>query len=245
MDDLVEHAAETLGEPKASVALTRAEAARPLPHKPPVKLHECFRRDMRQTLWSSRQLQAAPFEDRLREFTEWLPGVLLERDSVFVGLWRRRLAPVLERSPLLISMNVDGIQPACQPIKSGRRGFSRCQQRRPIRLSLGQYCPYHASKFDYAGPTRDSRYRTCHIAFHQVKSVGALIASFRSSIPSPPVPLFTLRRAPHGAQRKTRGRAVRYSFVVGLFHSLLHAGLPRRTDSATTHSSSRSLAKRQ
>jgi hypothetical protein len=43
-----------------------------------------------------------------------------------------------------------------------------------------------------------------HVAFHQVKSVGALIASFRSSIPSPPVPLFTLRRAPHGAQRKTR-----------------------------------------
>jgi hypothetical protein len=30
-------------------------------------------------------------------------------------------------------------------------------------------------------------------------------------------------------QRKTRGRAVRYSFLVGLFHSLLHAGLARRT----------------
>jgi hypothetical protein len=55
------------------------------------------------------------------------------------------------------------------------------------------------------------------------------VASFRSSIPSPPVPLFTLRRTPRGAQRKTRGRAVRYSFLVGLFHSLLHAGLSRRT----------------
>jgi AraC-like DNA-binding protein len=30
-------------------------------------------------------------------------------------------------------------------------------------------------------------------------------------------------------QRKTRGRAVRYSFLVGLLHSLLHAGLSRRT----------------
>jgi hypothetical protein len=88
--------------------------------------------------------------------------------------------------------------------------------------------------FDYAGPTRDSRYRPRRVAFHQVKSVGVLIASFRSSIPSPPVPLFTLRRTPRGAQRKTRGRAVRYSFLVGLFHSLLHAGLSRRTDSAIT-----------
>src|ERR1035437_9482932 len=59
--------------------------------------------------------------------------------------------------------------------------------------------------------------------------VGVLIASFRSSIPSPPIPLFTLRCTPHGAQRKTRGRVVRYSFLVGLFHSLIHAGLSRRT----------------
>src|SRR6201996_5481988 len=86
--------------------------------------------------------------------------------------------------------------------------------------------------FDYAGPARDLRCRPHHVAFHQIKSVGALIASFRSSIPSPPVPLFTLRRAPRDTQRKTRGRVVRYSFLVGLFHSLLHAGLSRRTDSA-------------
>jgi hypothetical protein len=90
--------------------------------------------------------------------------------------------------------------------------------------------------YDYAGPTRDSRYRPRRFAFHQVKSVGVPIASFRSSIPSPPVPLFTLRRTPHDAQRKTRGRVVRYSFLVGLFHSLLHAGLSRRTDSAMLRS---------
>src|ERR1700721_3083796 len=75
-------------------------------------------------------------------------------------------------------------------------------------------------------------YRPRRFAFHQVKSVGVLIASFRSSIPSPPVPLFTLRRTPHDVQRKTRGRVVRYSFLVGLLHSLLHAGLSRRTDLA-------------
>jgi len=78
--------------------------------------------------------------------------------------------------------------------------------------------------------TRDAA--PAHVAFRRVKSVGVLIASFRSSIPSPPVPLFTLRRTPHDVQRKTRGRVVRYSFLVGLLHSLLHAGLPRRTDSA-------------
>src|SRR5258708_30185357 len=82
--------------------------------------------------------------------------------------------------------------------------------------------------------TTQDRAGTCdvaptHVAFRQCKSVSVLIASFRSSIPSPPVPLFTLRRTPRGGQRKTRGRAVRYSILVGLFHSLLHAGLSRRT----------------
>src|SRR5271169_2063794 len=82
--------------------------------------------------------------------------------------------------------------------------------------------------------TTQDRAGTCdiaptHVAFRQCKSVSVLIASFRSSIPSPPVPLFTLRRTPRGVQRKTRGRAVRYSFLVGLLHSLPHAGLSRRT----------------
>ena len=71
------------------------------------------------------------------------------------------------------------------------------------------------------------------MAFRDLDSVGVLIASFRSSIPSPPIPLFTLRTAPRDALRKTRGRVVRYSFLVGLLHSLLHAGLPRRTEMAT------------
>ena len=41
-------------------------------------------------------------------------------------------------------------------------------------------------------------------------------------------PLFTLRDAPRGTPRKTRGRVVRYSFLVRNFHSLLSAGLSRR-----------------
>ena len=49
-----------------------------------------------------------------------------------------------------------------------------------------------------------------------VDGVGVLIAVFRSSIPSPPLPLFTLHRTPRDTPRKTRGRADRYSFLVGL-----------------------------
>ena len=68
-----------------------------------------------------------------------------------------------------------------------------------------------------------------HVAFRSGDGVGALIANFRSSIPSPSFPLFTLHWTPHSAQRKTRGRVDRYSFLVRLFHPQLHAGLSRRT----------------
>ena len=40
-----------------------------------------------------------------------------------------------------------------------------------------------------------------------------------------PADAWCLRRRPHDRLRKTQGPVVRYSFPVGLFHSLLHAGL--------------------
>src|ERR1035438_8316304 len=39
----------------------------------------------------------------------------------------------------------------------------------------------------------------------QLDCVGVLIASFRSSIPSPPIPLFTLRCEPRGATTQNSG----------------------------------------
>ena len=68
------------------------------------------------------------------------------------------------------------------------------------------------------------------VALHcQCKSVSVPDCyAFSELNTQPTCPLFTLRRTPRGVQRKTRGRAVRYSFLVGLFHSLLHAGLSRR-----------------
>jgi hypothetical protein len=87
VDDLIECAAERIWEPKAHVALTRAETARQSPHALHVKLHGCFRRDIPSTLWSKQQLGYSPFQERVREFSEWLPGVLQDRDLVFVGFW--------------------------------------------------------------------------------------------------------------------------------------------------------------
>jgi len=52
------------------------------------------------------------------------------------------------------------------------------------------------------------------MAFRFDDSVGVPIAIFRSSIPSPSVPLFTLQRWLRSARCKTRGRVVRYSFLV-------------------------------
>ena len=83
--------------------------------------------------------------------------------------------------------------------------------------------------YDYAGPTRTRAIAPCRAAFRFDDSVGVPIAVFRSSIPSPSVPLFTLHHAPRDALRKTRGRVDRYSLLVRLLHPLLHAGLSRRT----------------
>jgi len=58
---------------------------------------------------------------------------------------------------------------------------------------------------------------------------GIPIHGFRSSIPCPLMPLSMLRRQPRDCRRKTRGRAVHYSFPVRLFHPRLHAGLSRRS----------------
>jgi SIR2-like domain len=87
VDDLIECAAEQMWEPKAHVAVTRAETARPYPHALHVKLHGCFRRDVPGTLWSKEQLGYAPFQERIRDFSQWLPGVLQDKDLVFVGFW--------------------------------------------------------------------------------------------------------------------------------------------------------------
>src|SRR5919106_4623072 len=79
------------------------------------------------------------------------------------------------------------------------------------------------------GRTATRAHATVRVAFRYLDSVGALIADFRSSIPSPSFPLFTLHWTFRNVQCKTRGRAERYSFLARLLHPHFHAGLTRRT----------------
>jgi len=85
---------------------------------------------------------------------------------------------------------------------------------------------------DYAGPTAHSRFvANSHLAF--LRSGGSQrpdYSFFEAQSPGPPIPLSTLRVTPRDASRKTQGQdGVAVSFLVGLFHSLQHAGLTRRS----------------
>jgi hypothetical protein len=84
---------------------------------------------------------------------------------------------------------------------------------------------------DYAGSAADSRrFACCDVAFPIRPQGRHPVLSFRSSTPGPLMPLSTLRKvrlAAHPARLEVK--MVRYSFLVRLLHSLLHAGLSRRS----------------
>jgi hypothetical protein len=131
------------------------------------------------------------------------------------------------------------------PLSDSSETYMRVVRPKPSPAGLLSACPtgvpevsrFSCLKFlgvpgvyDYAGPSGMLAFTLpVHVAFRLAKDVGALMARFRSSIPRPPIPLFTLHCAPHGVQRKTRGRVDRYSLLVRLFHPLLQTGLSRRT----------------
>ena len=68
-----------------------------------------------------------------------------------------------------------------------------------------------------------------HVAFRTLQGRRRPDCQFTELNTHPAYPLSTLRCVPRDTQRKTRGRADRYSFLVRNFHPLLHAGLARRT----------------
>ena len=85
---------------------------------------------------------------------------------------------------------------------------------------------------DYAGPSDRSRLsRISRGAFlHQEESRRPDFPFFEVQSPGPPIPLSTLRATFRNASRKTEGQdGVAFSFLVGLFHSLQHARLTRRS----------------
>ena len=103
---------------------------------------------------------------------------------------------------------------------------------------------------DYAGPTARSRFITnsCSAFLHQER-VGVLIFRFsKLNHPSHRYPCLRFERHLAMPPRKTRGQdGVAVSFPVGLFHSLQHAGLSRRTlingvESMGRRNTSRSLS---
>ena len=65
-----------------------------------------------------------------------------------------------------------------------------------------------------------------------VNRVGVRVVSFRSSIAHPTYTPIYASLSSSRYQRKTRGRADRWSFLVRILHSLLHASLTRRTNIA-------------
>ena len=131
------------------------------------------------------------------------------------------------------------------PLSDSSETYIRAVRPKPLPVGLLAACPTGISEvsrfscrkflgvpgvYDYAGPSgKLALSLPVRVAFRLAKGVGTLMARFRSSIPCPPIPLFTLHWTPRGVQRKTRGRVDRYSFLVRLFHPLLPTGLSRRT----------------
>src|SRR5438128_8989287 len=86
--------------------------------------------------------------------------------------------------------------------------------------------------FDYAGLSRCSRYRACSCCLPRITKTSASgFHLFGAEYPPRLSPVYA-SLCPSRWQCKTRGRADRYSFLVRLFHPLLHAGLSRRTEMA-------------
>jgi len=78
------------------------------------------------------------------------------------------------------------------------------------------------------GLTKASRLRSGQCGLPVTSTRSAPELRFRSSIPGPSMPLSTLHPAPRGTSARLEVKMVRYSFLVGLFHPRLHAGLSRR-----------------
>lgn len=86
-DNLIERAAERLGEPdfRAIVEVADLPAARL--HNALLKVHGCGVRGRLTTVWCKEQLDEPPLRDRSGRFRTWLATQLLGRDILIVGFW--------------------------------------------------------------------------------------------------------------------------------------------------------------
>jgi hypothetical protein len=89
-DELIESAAEALGEPLFEPALAGNDINPARPHMPLLKIHGCVRKDRNQILWCREQITrmpAEPIATRLASSTIWLRANLPNRDLLIVGFW--------------------------------------------------------------------------------------------------------------------------------------------------------------
>ena len=86
-DALVESAAESLGELDFLAVRDGIEASQARMHRALLKIHGCYRRERRETLWCVEQLAREPLKGRVDSSMQWLKGQLMNKDFVFVGYW--------------------------------------------------------------------------------------------------------------------------------------------------------------
>jgi NAD-dependent SIR2 family protein deacetylase len=89
-DTLVETAAESLGELDFLAVRDGIEASQAREHQTLLKIHGCYKRERRETLWCVEQLVREPLKSRIDSSMQWLSGQLMNKDFVFVGYWTDR-----------------------------------------------------------------------------------------------------------------------------------------------------------
>jgi len=136
-----------------------------------------------------------------------LPAVLLGPRPSLPNL-RRGLRPLCSAASLVLLCGPTSPLRVCPPC-----GFAPSRAALLSRQGQGRTpgshacccvaCPGSQTTGDSSGPRADG---PADVAFPCYLSGRHLHPSFRSSIPGPPVPLFTLRRPPRDHRRKTRGQ---------------------------------------
>ena len=85
VDSLVESAGLNLYGTVAAGVETAALAALPPDRPPLLKIHGCWNRDHRETLWANGQLHIEPFRSRIPQSAQWLQNRLMDRDLLVIG----------------------------------------------------------------------------------------------------------------------------------------------------------------
>jgi hypothetical protein len=86
-DTLIEDAAELLGERAFESSLNGDEANISRPHRTLLKIHGCWKRQKRETIWCVSQLESSPIKENVHASKAWLAGHLRERDLILIGFW--------------------------------------------------------------------------------------------------------------------------------------------------------------